>query len=86
MPVPDGQPLDPKTQFRQLYDQEFHSVFRSIRAEHRCDQHGGRRGRNSTSEIYIRNMFDAWLGCMGAQDEPLRRTAAPAATLAEMRQ
>src|SRR5438128_1742283 len=30
--VPDGEPLDPKTQFRQLYDQEFHSVFRSIRA------------------------------------------------------
>src|SRR5436190_4878810 len=30
--VPDGEQLDPKTQFRQLYDQEFHSVFRSIRA------------------------------------------------------
>src|SRR5438552_2322940 len=30
--VPEGEPLDPKTQFRQLYDQEFHSVFRSIRA------------------------------------------------------
>src|SRR5207245_288568 len=28
----DGEQLDPKTQFRQLYDQEFHSVFRSIRA------------------------------------------------------
>jgi phenylpropionate dioxygenase-like ring-hydroxylating dioxygenase large terminal subunit len=27
---------------------------------------GGRRGRNSTSEIYIRNMFDAWLGYMTA--------------------
>jgi phenylpropionate dioxygenase-like ring-hydroxylating dioxygenase large terminal subunit len=25
------------------------------------DEHGGRRGINSTSEIYIRNMFDAWL-------------------------
>ncbi|HZT50600.1 MAG TPA: Rieske 2Fe-2S domain-containing protein [Stellaceae bacterium] len=25
---------------------------------------GGRRGKNSTSEIYIRNMFDAWLGYM----------------------
>jgi phenylpropionate dioxygenase-like ring-hydroxylating dioxygenase large terminal subunit len=24
------------------------------------DEHGGRRGRNSTSEVYIRNMFDAW--------------------------
>jgi hypothetical protein len=25
---------------------------------------GGRKGKNSTSEVYIRNMFDAWLGCM----------------------
>jgi len=30
--VTDGTELDPKTQFRQLYDQEFHSVYRSIRA------------------------------------------------------
>ncbi len=28
------------------------------------DEHGGRRGKNSTSEVYIRNMFDAWLGLM----------------------
>jgi len=28
------------------------------------DAHGGRRGVNSTSEVYIRNMFDAWLGYM----------------------
>jgi hypothetical protein len=28
------------------------------------DEHRGRRGKNSTSEIYIRNMFDAWLGYM----------------------
>jgi len=28
------------------------------------DEHGGRRGKNSTSEVYIRNMFDAWLGYM----------------------
>jgi phenylpropionate dioxygenase-like ring-hydroxylating dioxygenase large terminal subunit len=28
------------------------------------DDHGGRRGKNSTSEVYIRNMFDAWLGYM----------------------
>ena len=28
------------------------------------DAHGGRRGANSTSEIYIRNMLDAWLGYM----------------------
>ncbi len=26
--------------------------------------HGGRQGKNSTSEIYIRNMFDAWLSYM----------------------
>jgi phenylpropionate dioxygenase-like ring-hydroxylating dioxygenase large terminal subunit len=31
------------------------------------DQHGGRRGKNSTSEIYIRNMFDAWLGYMAPE-------------------
>ena len=28
------------------------------------DEHGGRNGKNSTSEVYIRNMFDAWLGYM----------------------
>jgi phenylpropionate dioxygenase-like ring-hydroxylating dioxygenase large terminal subunit len=28
------------------------------------DAHGGRRGINSTSEVYIRNMYDAWLGYM----------------------
>ena len=37
------------------------------------DEHGGRRGKNSTSEIYIRNMFDAWLGYMGVVGaQPLR--------------
>jgi len=30
--VSDAAPLDPKTQFRQLYDQEFRSVYRAIRA------------------------------------------------------
>jgi RNA polymerase sigma-70 factor, ECF subfamily len=30
--VPEGEQLDPKTEFRQLYDQEFNSVYRSIRA------------------------------------------------------
>ena len=30
--MPDVPLLDPKTQFRQLYDQEFHSVYRAIRA------------------------------------------------------
>jgi hypothetical protein len=29
-----------------------------------ADAHGGRRGKNSTSEVYIRNMFDAWLHYM----------------------
>jgi phenylpropionate dioxygenase-like ring-hydroxylating dioxygenase large terminal subunit len=28
------------------------------------DTHGGRKGLNSTSEVYIRNMLDAWLGYM----------------------
>jgi phenylpropionate dioxygenase-like ring-hydroxylating dioxygenase large terminal subunit len=28
------------------------------------DEHGGRRGKNATSEVYIRNMFDAWSGYM----------------------
>ncbi len=28
------------------------------------DTHGGRKGVNSTSEVYIRNMLDAWLGYM----------------------
>ena len=30
--MPEGEQLDPKTQFRQLYDQEFTSVYRAIRA------------------------------------------------------
>jgi RNA polymerase sigma-70 factor (ECF subfamily) len=30
--VPEGEQLDPKTQFRQLYDQEYNSVYRAIRA------------------------------------------------------
>ena len=28
------------------------------------DPHGGRKGVNSTSEVYIRNMLDAWQGYM----------------------
>jgi hypothetical protein len=31
------------------------------------DEHGGRRGKNSTSEVYIRNMFDAWIHYMTGQ-------------------
>ena len=30
--VPEGEQLDPKTQFRELYDQQYTSVFRAIRA------------------------------------------------------
>src|SRR5262249_41672654 len=28
------------------------------------DEHSGRRGKNSTSEVYIRNMFEAWFDLM----------------------
>src|SRR5262249_36342304 len=35
------------------------------------DDHGGRRGKNSTSEVYIRNMFEAWVKYMtGTSLEP----------------
>ena len=38
------------------------------------DAHGGRRGQNSTSEVYIRNMLDAWLGYMtNGHAEPCAR-------------
>lgn len=37
------------------------------------DEHGGRRGMNSTSEVYIRNMFDAWIGYMGEDAAQRRR-------------
>jgi phenylpropionate dioxygenase-like ring-hydroxylating dioxygenase large terminal subunit len=33
------------------------------------DEHDGRRGKNSTSEVYIRNMLDAWLALM-TDDKP----------------
>jgi phenylpropionate dioxygenase-like ring-hydroxylating dioxygenase large terminal subunit len=36
--------------------------------------HAGRKGKNSTSEVYIRNMFDAWLGYMTA-DPPASTTS-----------
>ena len=40
------------------------------------DAHGGRKGINSTSEVYIRNMLDAWQGYMSngqdASAEPAR--------------
>jgi phenylpropionate dioxygenase-like ring-hydroxylating dioxygenase large terminal subunit len=40
-------------------------------------EHGGRRGKNSTSEVYIRNMFDAWLDCMTATDDGVVRMHGP---------
>jgi Ring hydroxylating alpha subunit (catalytic domain) len=36
------------------------------------DAHGGRRGINSTSEVYIRNMLDAWLGYMANSQAEMR--------------
>jgi phenylpropionate dioxygenase-like ring-hydroxylating dioxygenase large terminal subunit len=49
------------------------------------DEHGGRRGKNSTSEIYIRNMFEAWLGYM-AKHAPHthRQPTVPLAAAAEL--
>jgi hypothetical protein len=41
------------------------------------DAHGGRRGKNSTSEVYIRNMFDAWLGYMTNDRDPSRGPDTP---------
>ena len=38
-----------------------------------ADENGGRRGKNSTSEIYIRNMFDAWLTYMGDGSAQVRQ-------------
>ena len=34
----------------------------------RADEHGGVRGEDSTSEVYIRNMYDAWLSYMTAEN------------------
>jgi hypothetical protein len=42
----------------------------------RPDEHGCRRGKNSTSEIYIRNMFDAWLAFMTNEPAGARRAVA----------
>jgi hypothetical protein len=39
------------------------------------DDGGGKRGKNSTSEVYIRNMFDAWLALM-TQDRSAAKGAA----------
>ncbi len=42
-------------------------------------EHGGRRGKNSTSEIYIRNMFDAWLGHMAPHRPSRAHSSRPVA-------
>ena len=47
-------------------------------ASDRDNGDGGRRGLNSTSEIFIRNMFDAWLGYMTADAMTLTQAAAEA--------
>ncbi len=39
------------------------------------DPSGGRRGKNSTSEIFVRNMFDAWLGYMTGDTATLSQAA-----------
>ena len=37
------------------------------------DEFGGLKGKNSTSEVYIRNMFDAWRGYMLGERHPLSK-------------
>jgi phenylpropionate dioxygenase-like ring-hydroxylating dioxygenase large terminal subunit len=46
------------------------------------DEHGGRRGKNSTSEVYIRNMLDAWVALMSDDGRPARRVGGGAAAQA----
>jgi phenylpropionate dioxygenase-like ring-hydroxylating dioxygenase large terminal subunit len=48
------------------------------------DDHGGRRGKNSTSEIYIRNMFDAWLSYMADDVRASGASGSASAKLAEV--
>ena len=48
------------------------------------DEHGGRRGKNSTSEIYIRNMFEAWLAMMAPDVRQASVPSARGATLASV--
>ena len=43
------------------------------------DAHGGRNGNNSTSEVYIRNMLDAWLGYMSNGTAERQRARRPKA-------
>jgi hypothetical protein len=39
------------------------------------DSHQGRRGKNSTSEVYLRNMFEAWLSYMTGGERGLAAAA-----------
>ena len=51
------------------------------------DEHGGRRGKNSTSEVYIRNMFSAWLDYMAEEGAAARHATTDASVpFAEIRQ
>ena len=52
---------------------EWVEIGRGYQSDGRAE-HGGRKGKNSTSEIYIRNMFDAWLGYMGGVSRGTRAT------------
>jgi hypothetical protein len=47
-----------------------------------ADAHQGRRGKNSTSEVYIRNMLDAWVALMSDDGRPARRVGGGAAAQA----
>src|SRR2546429_9432886 len=50
------------------------------------DAHGGRRGRNSTSEVYIRNMLDPWLALMTkGQAAPVRAASSGLRVMAKRR-
>jgi hypothetical protein len=40
------------------------------------DSFGGKRGKSSTSEVYIRNMFDAWLALMTRTGGAAKQAAA----------
>jgi phenylpropionate dioxygenase-like ring-hydroxylating dioxygenase large terminal subunit len=46
---------------------EWLQIGRGYETDGPSEDGGGRKGLNSTSEIYIRNMFEAWLGYMTAE-------------------
>src|SRR5262245_50024506 len=55
---------------------EWLEIGRGYRSDTSAD-HGGRQGQNSTSEIFIRNMFDAWLDYMTKDGRPLGADTQP---------